>query len=87
MIDALIVLIVQTLFIFSLDHKYRFLNSGKIQQQILFQGIIATMYVFVIPMIAKGDIYSSLAYIAGSIAGTAISYKVHHRKERDDNTN
>ena len=79
MFSSLLVFFVQAIFMFFIDHKYRFLSDNNINKLILFQGIIATMYVFVIPMIAKGDIYTSIAYISGSIAGTAISYKFHNK--------
>ncbi len=77
MIDAVLVFIVQSVFMFFIDHKYRFLSTGNIEKLIMFQATIATMYVFVIPMIASGEVITSIAYIFGSIAGTYISHKLH----------
>ena len=84
MLNVILVFVVQAIFMFFIDHKYRFLTDNNINKLLIFQGIIATMYVFVIPMIAKGDTYTSLAYIAGSIAGTAISYKTHKKGNKSD---
>ena len=77
--DFVLVLIVQSLFMFFIDHKYRLLNNNSVEKIMLFQGIIATMYVFIIPMIAKGDILASIGYILGSVIGTYISYKIHNK--------
>lgn len=84
MLDASIVFIVQAVFMFFIDHKYRFLSSGNIKKLLIFQGAIATMYVFVIPMIANGENLTSIAYIFGSVTGTYISHELH-KKERDKN--
>lgn len=75
--EVFIVFFVQSVFMFFIDHKYRFLSDGSFEKLILFQSIIATMYVFVIPMIARCDTETSLAYIFGSVAWTYISHKVH----------
>lgn len=77
MMGALLVFIVQAVFMFFIDHKYRFLSDGDIKKVVMFQGVIATMYVFVIPMIASGETLSLLAYIFGSVAGTFASHKIH----------
>ena len=79
MIDSIIVLVVQSVFMFFIDHKYRFLSDGAIEKLLFFQALIASMYVFVIPLIAKGSIATSLAYIVGSILGSYISHRVHRK--------
>lgn len=77
MTNVLIVFVVQSVFMFFIDHKYRFLSGGSFEKLMFFQGVIATMYVFVIPMIARGDTLTSIAYIFGSMFGTYISHKTH----------
>lgn len=79
MISALMVFVVQAVFMFFIDHKYRFLSDGNINNVMMFQAVIATMYVFVIPMISKGEIPSLLAYIFGSVLGTYVSHKLHKK--------
>lgn len=78
--DAIIVLVVQAVFMFFIDHKYRFLHSGHLIRLLTFQATIATMYVFVIPMIASGESITAVAYIAGSVLGTYISHVLHIKK-------
>lgn len=79
MISAFIVFVVQVVFMFFIDHKYRFLSDGSMGRLLMFQGVISTMYVFIIPMVAKGQFLSSIAYIIGSIVGSYISYKLHKK--------
>ena len=81
MFDASIVFIVQAIFMFFIDHKYRFLSDGTLNKLLIFQGMISVMYVFVIPMIAKGESASSIAYILGSVVGTYISYIINKRSK------
>ena len=81
MIEVLLVFFVQAIFMFFLDNKYRFLTSNDVNKAMFYQGMIATMYVFVIPLIAKGTVYTSFAYIAGSVFGGYASHFMHWRKD------
>jgi len=81
MVDFLMVLVVQALFMFTIDHKYRLLNSGSVNTLIMFQGIIASMYVVVIPMIAVGGIAAGMGYVLGSMLGTYTSHRLHKDKQ------
>lgn len=79
MIESASVFVTQAAFMFFIDHKYRLLTDGKVEKLILFQGLIATMYVFIIPMVARGDMVTSVSYIAGAVAGTYLSYRIHKK--------
>lgn len=84
MIEFLSTFIVQSVFLFVLDHKYRMMHTNNINAQLMFQGFIATMYVIVIPLLAKGSVFASIGYIAGSIFGSYLSYRMHHRKTQKE---
>ena len=82
MIEFLTVFIIQMVFIFLIDNKYRILHSDDIKQAMMFQGLIALMYIIAIPLIAKGTFSSAIGYIGGSVLGTFLSWKWHKNKRK-----
>lgn len=84
MAELLIIFIIQAVFIFMLDHKVRMLHGNDVQQLVLFQTMIGTMYVIVIPLLAVGGIAAGIAYVLGSVTGTIVShYSYDHTKGKE----
>lgn len=81
MLEVIFVFVVQAIFIFTIDHKMRFLNKHSYVFTGGFQLVIASMYVFILPMVAKGTLDTALAYIVGSVTGSLVSMYIHKRQK------